>query len=131
MVVQCMYRNSVVSFREQKAFVLKAVILLAFGLGMCEGVSENSRHGIGHVDIQVGSCIFMSVIVSMTCALRWGVTHVRNYHYWALLTLLWDHYFKYRECTGGRRSLEAAFRRKPGCGFGRDFCITCIRNCTF
>ena len=51
------YRNSVVSFREQKVFVLKTVILLAFGLGMCEGVGEGSRHGIGHVDIQVGSCI--------------------------------------------------------------------------
>ena len=51
------YRNSVVSFREQKAFVLKTVFLLAFGLEICEGVSEDSRHGIGHVDIQVGSCI--------------------------------------------------------------------------
>ena len=57
------YRNSVVSFREQKAFVLKTVFLLAFGLGMCEGVDEDSRHGIGYVDIQVGSCIYLSVIV--------------------------------------------------------------------
>ena len=57
------YRNSVVSFREQKAFVLKTVILLAFDLGMCEGVGEDSRHGIVHVDIQVGSCIFLVVIV--------------------------------------------------------------------
>ena len=57
------YRNSVVSFQEQKAFVLKTVFLLAFGLGMCEGVGEDSRHGIGHVDIQVGSCIYLSVIV--------------------------------------------------------------------
>ena len=57
------YRNSVVSFREQKAFVLKTVILLAFGLCMCEGVDEDSRHGIGHVDIQVGSCICLNVIV--------------------------------------------------------------------
>ena len=56
------YRNSVVCFREQKAFVLKTVILLAFGLGMCEGVGEDSRHGIGHVDIQVGPCIYLSVI---------------------------------------------------------------------
>ena len=61
-VVQYFYRNSVVSFREQKAFVLKTVFLLAFGLGMCEGVGEDSRHGIGHVDIQVGSCICLSVI---------------------------------------------------------------------
>ena len=58
-----MYRNSVVCFQEQKAFVLKTVFLLAFGLGMCEGVGEDLRHGIGHVDIQVGSCIYLSVIV--------------------------------------------------------------------
>ena len=57
------YRNSVVSFREQKAFVLKTVILFAFGLGMCDGVGEDSGHGIGHVDIQVGSCICFSVFV--------------------------------------------------------------------
>ena len=57
------YQNSVVSFREQKAFALKTVFLLAFGLGMCERVGEDSRYGIGHVDIQVGSCIFLDVIV--------------------------------------------------------------------
>ena len=57
------YRNSVVSFREQKAFVLKLDILLAFGLGMCDGVSEDLRHGIRHVDIQVGSCICLSMFV--------------------------------------------------------------------
>ena len=50
-------------FQEQKTFVLKTMILLAFDLGMCEGVGEDSRHGIGHVDIQVGSCICLSVIV--------------------------------------------------------------------
>ena len=54
-VVQCIYRNSVVSFQEPKAFVLKIVILLAFGLGICEGVGEESGHEIGHVDIRVGS----------------------------------------------------------------------------
>ena len=57
------YRNSIVCFQEQKDFVLKTVILLAFGLGMCEGVGEDWRHGIRHVDIQVGSCIYLSVIV--------------------------------------------------------------------
>ena len=62
-VVQYFYRNSVVSFQEQKDFVLKTVILLAFGLGMCEGVGEDSRHEIGHVDIQVGSCVYLDVFV--------------------------------------------------------------------
>ena len=40
-------------FLRTKSFCLKTVFLLAFGLGMCEGVGEDSRHGIGHVDIQV------------------------------------------------------------------------------
>ena len=56
------YRNSVVCFQEQKPFVLKTVFFfLTFGLGMCEGASEDSRHGIGHVNIQVESCIWLSV----------------------------------------------------------------------
>ena len=62
-VVQYIYRISVVSFREQKAFVLKTVILLAFDLDMCKGVGEDSGHGIGHVDIRVGSCNCLDVIV--------------------------------------------------------------------
>ena len=49
------YQNSVVCFQEQIAFVLKTVILLTFVLGICEGVGEDSGHGFGHVDIQVGS----------------------------------------------------------------------------
>ena len=57
------YRNLVVRFREQKAFVLKTVILLSFGLGMREGVSEDSGHGIEYVDIRVGSCVYFDVIV--------------------------------------------------------------------
>ena len=43
------------------------MILLAFDLGMFKGVGEevgeDSRHGIGHIDIQVGSSICLSVIV--------------------------------------------------------------------
>ena len=49
-------------FQEQKVFVLKTVFLLAFSLGVCEEVGEDSRHGIVNVDIQVGSCICLSVI---------------------------------------------------------------------
>ena len=67
----------------------------------------------------------------MTCALKRGVIHVGNYHYRALLTLSRDHYFRYMECTGGRRSLEAAFRRKPGYGFGYSFCLKCIKTLNF
>ena len=54
-VVQYFYRNSVVCFREQQVFFLKLIFLLAFSLGICEGVGEDSGHEIGHVDIRVGS----------------------------------------------------------------------------
>ena len=49
-------------FSRTKSFCFENDVFLAFGLGMCEGVGEDSRHGIGHVDIQVGSCIYLSVI---------------------------------------------------------------------
>ena len=107
-------------FSRTKIFSFENCIFLTSGLGMCKRVGEDSRHGIGHVDIQVGSCICLSV-VAITCALRWGVMHIGDYHYWALLTLSRDHYFRYRECSGGRRSLETALRRKPTCGFGIHF----------
>ena len=78
---------------------------------MREGVGEDSRHGIGYVDIQVGSCIFLSVCLCwiIACALRWGVTHVGDCHYWALFILSRDHYLRYRDCSRRRRSLEADF----------------------
>ena len=41
----------------------KKDILLTFGLGICVGVGEDSRHRIGHVDIRLGSCNCLEVIV--------------------------------------------------------------------
>ena len=40
-------------FSRTKTFCFENDVFLAFGLGMCEGVGEDSRHGIRHVDIQV------------------------------------------------------------------------------
>ena len=42
-------------FSRTKTFYFENCIFLTFGLDMCEGegVGEDSRHGIGHVDIQV------------------------------------------------------------------------------
>ena len=48
-------------FSRTKSFYFEKDVFLAFGLGMYEGVGEDSRHRIGHVDIQVGSCICFSV----------------------------------------------------------------------
>ena len=48
-------------FSRTTSFVLKMIIFLIHGLGKCEGVGEDSRHGNGHVDIQVGSRIYLNV----------------------------------------------------------------------
>ena len=50
-------------FSRTTSFVLKTVILLTFGLGICEGVGEASEHRIGHIDIRVGSCNYLNVFV--------------------------------------------------------------------
>ena len=43
-------------FSRTKSFCFENLIfLLAFDLGICEGVGEDSGHGIGHVHIRVGS----------------------------------------------------------------------------
>ena len=42
-------------------------ITKSFSLGMSEGVGEDLRHGIGHVDIQVGSCICLNVFMLNHC----------------------------------------------------------------
>ena len=65
-------------FSRTTCFVLKMIIFLIHGLGKCEGDGEDSRHGNGHVDIQVGSRIYLSVCLnwSIAYALRWRVTHL-------------------------------------------------------
>ena len=65
-------------FSRTIGFVLKMINFLIHGLGKCEGVGEDSRHWNGHVDIQVGSRIYLSVCLNwiIAYALRWGVTHL-------------------------------------------------------
>ena len=40
-------------------FFLETIFI--HGINMCEGVSEDSRHEIEHVEIQVRSCICLNV----------------------------------------------------------------------
>ena len=54
-------------FSRTKIFCFENDVFLAFGLSMCEGVGEESRHRIGHVDIQVGSCICLNVFMLNHC----------------------------------------------------------------
>ena len=55
------------TFLRTKIFCFENSVFLTFGLSMCEVVSEDSRHGIGHVDIQVGSCICLNVFMLNHC----------------------------------------------------------------
>ena len=66
------------SIFKNNRFCFENDIFLIHGLGKCEGVGEDSRHGNGHVDIQVGSRIYLSVCLnwSIAYALRWRVTHL-------------------------------------------------------
>ena len=68
--------NSV--FLRKNKFCFENGIFLIHGLGKCDGVGEDYRHGNGHVDIQVGSRIYLSVCLNwiIAYALRWGVTHL-------------------------------------------------------
>ena len=45
------------------------------------------RHSGRHGYVALG-CVFDYATIA--CALRWGVAFLGDYHYWALLTPLWD-----------------------------------------
>ena len=67
---------------------------------MCEGVGEDLRHVVWHVDIHVELCMCLLECVWMcehgiACALRWGVALVEEFIYMALLTPLWENVFSY------------------------------------
>ena len=77
-VVPYFYRHVGSVISKTTSFVLKSDIFLIHGLGRYEGVGEDSRHGVGHVVIQVGSRIYLDFCLhlSIAYALRWGVTHL-------------------------------------------------------
>ena len=54
-------------FLRTKSFCFENDVFLAFGLSICERVGKDSRHGIGHVDIQVGSCICLNAFMLNHC----------------------------------------------------------------
>ena len=54
-------------FSRTKGFCFENDVFLAFGLSMCKGVGEDSRHGIGHAHIQVGSCISLNAFMLNHC----------------------------------------------------------------
>ena len=58
MIVQRIYIGGLPTIKTN-IFVWKMIFI--HGLGISEGVGDNSRHDNRHVDIQVGSCIYLNV----------------------------------------------------------------------
>ena len=56
------------------------------------------RHSGRHVYVALG-CVFDYATIA--CVLRWRVALVGDYHYWALLTPLWDPPFRYMSGKDG------------------------------
>ena len=77
-VVLYFYRHFRLCIFKNNKFYFENDIFLIQSLGKCEGVDEDSTHGNGHVDIQVGSRIYLSVCLnwSIAYALRWKVIHL-------------------------------------------------------
>ena len=89
---------------------------------MCEGVGEDSRHGFEHVVIQVGSCIFLSVIVCHDMCTWVGSNPCRKLSLLGIAHPVEGSLFQvhgvYRRTTLTRGRI---CRRKSGCGFGIRF----------
>ena len=66
----CIFKNNKFCFEND--------IFRIHSLGKCEGIGEDLRHGNGHLDIQVGSRIYLNVCLnwSIAYALKWRVTHL-------------------------------------------------------
>ena len=84
---------------------------------MCEGVGEDSGHGVGHVDIRVGSCNYLNVFVCHACALSWGSNPCRKLSLLGFAHPVVRSPFQVQGASGRRHSLEVVLRRKPTCGF--------------
>ena len=50
-------------FLRTNSFCFENCDFTRIRLGICEGVGENSGHGIGYIDIRVGSCNYLNVFV--------------------------------------------------------------------
>ena len=54
---------------------------------------NNMKYGITFVNICMSDILACVVWLVCHCiALRWGVTQIGIFHYWALLTPSWDHF---------------------------------------
>ena len=63
---------------------------------------NNMKYGINFVNICMSDILAcVECLVCHCIALRWGVTQVGKFHYWAFLTPSWDHFFRYRRRTWG------------------------------
>ena len=56
---------------------------------------NNMIYGMNFVNICMSDILaYVECLVCHCIALRWGVTQVRKFHYWALLTPSWEYIFQ-------------------------------------
>ena len=88
---------------------------------MYEEVDEDSRHGIGHVDIQVGSCNCLNVFVLPCMCTKVGSNPCRKLSLLDFAHPVKGSPFQVQGATGKAALIRRLLRRKPGCGFGSYF----------
>ena len=97
---------------------------------------NNMIYGINFVNIYMNDILAcVECLVCHCIALRWGVTQVGKFHYWALLTLSREIFFRYRRCTWEWDVFEALEAKKwpnwpylvfcKNSGQETQFCINC------
>ena len=74
---------------------------------------NNMIYGMNFVNVCMSDILAcVECLVCHCIALRWGVTQVGKFHYWALLTLSREYIFRYRRCTWGWDAFGALEAKK-------------------
>ena len=75
---------------------------------MCEGVGEDSRHGVGHVDIRVGMCIILleCVCVCHCMCTSVGSSPCKRIHLLGIAHPVVGKYFQVLEIHRGMKHIQ-------------------------
>ena len=84
---------------------------------MCEGVGEDSGHGISHADIRVGSCNCLNVFVLPCIHTYVGSNPGRKLSLLGFAHPVEGSPFQVQRAIGKATLIRGRLRRKPTCGF--------------
>ena len=105
-------------FSRTKSFCFENKLFYShISLGMCEGVGEDSGHGIGHVDIRVGSCNCLNVFVLPCLCTLVGSNSGRKLSLLGFAHPVEGSPFQVQGAIGKAALIRGHLRRKMTCGF--------------